>query len=330
MARVQDSIAIRMGDTDQLRVRIVVSPLASAAANLFEVIGGRRPDPPDAWDATLRDRARRLELGPLDVFRLRQPVPDFLLPVPTAGRHTFAQELERLRATPDDAVRRELREEFAGRIPAAYAALERAPRAGIERYCAALGEYWRLVLEPSWRAMSLVLEREVLVAGGRLATDRPEATLDTLHPRLRCRDGVLRYPSSHSATVDLRARPLVLVPVICSPNGILTNEAHPDAVRLGYTPPGAAEVWGAPAPAPSGQLEAMLGATRAGVLAALAAPDSTNGLAQRRRLSPSTVSHHLTALADAGLVESARTGRVVYYRLTERGARVLELFDQPV
>lgn len=328
MAEGKHSIGIGLGDAETVGVRIAVSPLASVAANLFEVIGGRRPDPPDRWDATLRDRVRELELGPLEVFRLHRPVPDFLLPVPSAGRHSFAQELERLRATPDDAVAAGLDREFGAALPPEYEELRRDPRAGLERYCAALGEFWRRVLEPSWTQVGRLIEREVLVSGARLATEGPAATLSRLHPRLVLEDHTLRYPSSHSAHVELRGRPLVLVPVVCSPNGILTNENHPEAVRLGYTPPGVAEVWGEPPEDAGRELRALLGPTRAGLLVALCVPETTSGLAQRQQLAPSTVSHHLSGLRDAGLVDASRVGNLVFYRPSERGGRLLDLFSQ--
>jgi DNA-binding transcriptional ArsR family regulator len=141
-------------------------------------------------------------------------------------------------------------------------------------------------------------------------------------------DGMLRYPSSHSARLDLAGRPLALVPVVCSPNGILTNEAHPEAVRLGYTAPGFGELWGAEPADPHRQLASLLGASRAQLLSGLRTPASTTDLAQRFRFAPSTVSHHLSGLADAGLVEASRVGHFVLYRASWRGGRLLELFDQ--
>lgn len=329
MPEGKHTIDIELGDLESVRIGLAVSPLASLAANLFEVVGGRRPDPPDIWDATLRGRARSFEHGPLDVFRLRRPIPDVLLPVPRAGRHRFGEELERLRATPDTAITAGLEREFGDDLPAEYRPMQRDPRGELERYCRALAEYWRLALEPSWKEIGRLIDREVMVTGARLATDGAASTLGRLHPRLEVAGDTLRYPSSHSARVGLQGRPLVLVPVACSPNGILTNEAHPEAVRLGYTPPGIAEVWnGAPRDA-AAELAALLGPTRARLLTVLALPSTTTALAQRLALAPSTVSHHLSGLREAGLAEAGRIGNLVYYRASERGGRLLELFEQP-
>lgn len=50
---------------------------------------------------------------------------------------------------------------------------------------------------------------------------------------------------------------------------------------------------------------------------ASAGPLSTSELADRLERSPSTVSWHLSKLAESGLVEKERDGRSVYYRLTD-------------
>jgi DNA-binding transcriptional ArsR family regulator len=41
-----------------------------------------------------------------------------------------------------------------------------------------------------------------------------------------------------------------------------------------------------------------------------------------------TVSQHLMRLAEAGLVEPHRSGKRVYYHLTERGETLIALFDR--
>lgn len=49
---------------------------------------------------------------------------------------------------------------------------------------------------------------------------------------------------------------------------------------------------------------------------------TTTELAERLRLAPATVSHHLAALSAQGLVSSERHGRFVYYQLNARGRRL--------
>jgi DNA-binding transcriptional ArsR family regulator len=87
---------------------------------------------------------------------------------------------------------------------------------------------------------------------------------------------------------------------------------------LVYPARGIATLWQDAAPAPDG-LARILGATRAAILADLAAPRSTTEVAERLSLSPGGTSHHLTALRDAGLVAGRREGRLVLYVRTPLG-----------
>jgi DNA-binding transcriptional ArsR family regulator len=45
-------------------------------------------------------------------------------------------------------------------------------------------------------------------------------------------------------------------------------------------------------------------------------------------MAPSTVSHHLGVLLSAGLVSRQRSGRVVLYRRTDAGQRLLDAAAQ--
>lgn len=50
---------------------------------------------------------------------------------------------------------------------------------------------------------------------------------------------------------------------------------------------------------------------------------SVNELTAMTKLSQSLVSHHLRDLKDGGLVESRREGKYVFYRLTNKGSKVV-------
>ncbi|MFF7128573.1 helix-turn-helix domain-containing protein [Streptomyces sp. NPDC008240] len=64
---------------------------------------------------------------------------------------------------------------------------------------------------------------------------------------------------------------------------------------------------------PPTALADLLGRTRARILALLAEPGSTTGLAHRLGVSTGTVSRHLGVLHRAGLVTRARHGHLVPY-----------------
>ncbi|MFJ9867026.1 ArsR/SmtB family transcription factor [Streptomyces sp. NPDC101165] len=83
--------------------------------------------------------------------------------------------------------------------------------------------------------------------------------------------------------------------------------------RIWYPARGLATVWHTGASAPPAALADLLGRTRARVLALLAEPASTTGLARRLGVSTGTVSQHLGVLHRAGLVTRARHGHQVLY-----------------
>ena len=71
-----------------------------------------------------------------------------------------------------------------------------------------------------------------------------------------------------------------------------------------------------------------LGTSRARLLQTLAEPAYTLDLAQRLNLTAGAVSQQLGRLAQAGLIESYRSGSKVYYRLSSRGERLLDVFTE--
>jgi DNA-binding IclR family transcriptional regulator len=72
-------------------------------------------------------------------------------------------------------------------------------------------------------------------------------------------------------------------------------------------------------PSPA-DLARLVGRTRAVLLAALAEPASTTGLAARCSLPVSTVSEQLAILRAARLITTHRTGRFLVHRQTPLGA----------
>ena len=71
-----------------------------------------------------------------------------------------------------------------------------------------------------------------------------------------------------------------------------------------------------------------LGLGRASFLKSLAIPRTTTVLARQLGVSPGTTFEHLSRLRRAGLVESHRSGRSVFYHLSREGEQVLEVFGE--
>jgi DNA-binding transcriptional ArsR family regulator len=66
---------------------------------------------------------------------------------------------------------------------------------------------------------------------------------------------------------------------------------------------------------------------RASLLAILREPTPTSGLARQLGVTAGAVSQQLSRLMDAGLLDAHRSGYRVYYRLSERGHKLMDLFE---
>ncbi|MEU2794301.1 winged helix-turn-helix domain-containing protein [Streptomyces sp. NPDC007100] len=67
-------------------------------------------------------------------------------------------------------------------------------------------------------------------------------------------------------------------------------------------------------------MASLLGHTRAEILRRLTDPHTTTALARHLNLSAPTISTHTTALRNAGLLATTRTGRSVTHTRTALGA----------
>jgi DNA-binding transcriptional ArsR family regulator len=74
-------------------------------------------------------------------------------------------------------------------------------------------------------------------------------------------------------------------------------------------------------------LSLLLGERKTAILCALIQPQSTQELAHKLHLSAGGISQHLQRLHEAGLVETYRNGYYVFYRLSTRGEKLRELFN---
>lgn len=118
-------------------------------------------------------------------------------------------------------------------------------------------------------------------------------------------------------TRDQTGSGMLLVPSAFAWPRVLTRSVAPDPPQLAYPARGIGDLWeprttGAAAEA----VAAVLGRSRAQLLAELDTPASTTQLARSCGLSAPGVSQHLTALRNAGLVTAHRNGRSVLYART--------------
>lgn len=306
---------LRIGfDLDDLaRTRFAISPAWELVHSLTAL---RDPSLAALHVPWLRSLDGRL--GGLDVRRVIALVPDgyspdFLTPPPSGPIGDIRAELAAIRATPAREVRREMA--IFRRVHRAYRLADpwlEHPRRELGRLCDVLEGFWEVAVEPVWPRVRALLEADVAHRARRLAERGPEALFADLHHDLTWHGRHLDVALRYDGEIELGGRGLLLMPSAFAwrrPWAITLAPWQPTVV---YPARGVATLWEDEPPAPGG-LAAVVGATRASMLAALAAPASTTELARRLGVTPGAVSQHLGALRSAGLVTSRREGRSVLY-----------------
>lgn len=252
--------------------------------------------------------------GDFPLFRALIPsgqkyMPDFLTPPPMTLVPDIDDELTVLKKTPAEVVRADL-DHMDGSLPAVAQVLYDDPAAGLAQLADEIEAYWQLAVAPHWPKIRAVLEAEVFYRARRLAEEGAGGLLNDLHQRVRWEEGTLsiahRYCSGETA---LEGAGLLLVPSAFVWPSVM-SVSNPGQPQLAYPARGAASLWECPADAPDA-LVAVLGKTRAQLLAALDAPVSTTDLARRTGLSAGGVSQQLNVLRAAGLVTAHRAGHAV-------------------
>ncbi|HEX5296577.1 MAG TPA: DUF5937 family protein [Streptosporangiaceae bacterium] len=328
------TLRIEVGNEDLTMSRFALSPLweLTHALRLLAAPPGH-PDGPAGqvlrpWLARARERflalARATDIGVILALMPPGWGADFLAPVPVSVHTTIGELLGQVRSTPPGQVRREVTEALR-RQPRSDSRAERILTGdGAAGYVAdVLAAAWDALLEPEWRTLRAVLERDVVYRAGQLTSKGWAAALDDLHPDLAWRQGrieLTRWPASEAA--ELGGRGLLFIPsVFVWPRLALSLEPPwPPAVI--YPARGVSALWERPAdPAgrPGQALHRLLGGSRAAILLALEDPASTSQLAATLGQSLGGIGDHLTVLRDAGLVTRARSGRSVLYRRTPVG-----------
>ncbi|MFC9033903.1 helix-turn-helix domain-containing protein [Streptomyces arboris] len=324
-------IRIELDEASLGATRIAISPLWDAFCSLHLALPHRTPSwPYEEWAGRAREvlrddeRTRPLRLlthGP-------HGFPDFLLPRP-AGAASVDAELDIVRSTPAHVVRAGVREHYAGMEDHPFV---RPYLDDPEAACATLAEayaaYWEGALEQHWPTMRRLVEDEVLVRARTFATEGVDALFAGLETRAGWKPPVLELTKHIEADYRAGERRLLLIPLVFAEGCRLYSTDDPEVLAVSFQARGAAALRDRSAgpDAESGdRLGLLLGRGRASVLRGLGGPLTTAGLADRLGLAPSTVSEHLSVLADAGVVTRHRVGRSVYYQLTDTGRSLLAL-----
>ncbi|NEA36677.1 helix-turn-helix transcriptional regulator [Streptomyces sp. SID13031] len=322
-------IRFELGVEDLADMRFAISPVQEALFSLWVLRDPGLLALHLPWRRTVVG-----ELGALDTELLLSLVgdtlalPDFLTPRPTTFAASFEEQLEVVRATPTDLVRRDLLATHEGRrLPVALAAVRSANDARVERLvneiCELLRAYWEIAIAPLWPKLRLVLEGDTTYRARQLAIGGARMLFADLHPNVQWQDGVLRIDQMLGKhDVSASGRGLLLVPSIFAykPVPPLSPDESP---WLAYPSRGVATLNTATTRTGPTALTALLGQPRAVLLRMLDEPLPTIELARRLDVTPSAVSQHLQVLHATNLVTRARDGRYLLYRRSALGDQLI-------
>lgn len=322
-------IRFELGVEDLADTRFALSPVQEALFSLWVLRDPGLLALHLPWRRSVVDALGSLDTGLLlSLVGDTLALPDFLTPRPTTFAASFEEQLEVVRATPPELVRRDLIATHDGHgLPAALAAA-RSPddarvRELVDSICGELKAYWDIAIAPLWPKMRLVLEGDTTYRARQLAVGGARLLFADLHPNVQWQDGVLRIDQMLGQhDVSASGRGLLLVPSIFAykPVPPLSPDESPS---LAYPSRGVATLSAPTTRSDATALTALLGQPRAVLLRMLDEPLPTIEIARRLEVTPSAVSQHLQVLHATNLVTRARDGRYLLYRRSALGDQLI-------
>ncbi|MFC5889411.1 DUF5937 family protein [Kitasatospora sp. CM 4170] len=311
---------------DLARTRFALSPLWEVVASVRIVKHPAEHPFFRPWSDEVRPRlaASGLDWGLLADLVPQPPrlIPVFVAPPPTAPVPDLGVELAVLRSTAPEQVRSALAGRRAPRS-ARIEALRDDPQRGLAELADAVEAYWEIAVAPYWPRMRSLLEGDVLQRARLLAEGGAQQLLNDLDPQVTWDADTLSVRHRHTGgSRTLGDQGLLLVPSVFVWPRVFSVTGPGWQPVLRFPPRGVATLWERRT-IPPDALAAVIGRSRAVLLAELDTPASTSDLARRTGLTAGGVSQHLTALRAAGLVDAHRTGRYVLYVRTEAAETLL-------
>lgn len=236
----------------------------------------------------------------------------------------LAAGLDLIRRTPAGTVRSELGRVFNGRRVTPWvrslASMDRRAWTELDR---ALRAAHASLVAPRWDQARRSVRTDA-AARGRAMSARGLQALADLHPGMRWTGSALVLPGSDRA-VDLGGRGLQLLPSAFWTGPPLLGcwagrwtLVYRSAVPISLAGPG-------PSAGRPGALGALLGPTRAAVLAGARDGVSTSDLARQAGISLASASEHAGTLRRAGLIVTERAGKSVRHTTTALGEQMLDV-----
>lgn len=182
---------------------------------------------------------------------------------------------------------------------------------------------WRALLEPVWPRVRAALDADVEYRSRRLAEGGFDQLFADLDPTLTWTGDTLIRDPGGDEHVDLGGRGVLLMPTVFKWDEAIVITQPPWQPTVAYRARGLADLWQPTHGSPHAALARLIGRTRAALLADLHEPTSTTTLAGRHDLAPGTVSEHLKALRESGLIVGERHQHEIRYRRTRLGSELV-------
>ena len=322
-------IEIVLANIDLAHVRFAHSPVTELVASFRVLHDPSRDIMYGTWLSAVRGQLGGLRLELLTALApTGRFLPDFLLSPPTEPWGVLADELDAVAATPPAVVRADLEELCDGQpLPTVLRPLYDDPAAHLPAVVQEMRRYWQVAVEPVWHRLRALSMADLSYRMERFADGGIARVFGDLHPDVAFEHDRLQIDkpqhNSHRHSLDLAGTGIVLVPCGFSWPTLIVGCCGFHQPVLIYPPRGVAELWEASRAEQPDPLAALMGKTRATLLATLGLPATTTQLAAQLDLSKAAVSEHLKILKDTALVSARRRGRLVLYQRTAAATDLL-------
>jgi DNA-binding transcriptional ArsR family regulator len=308
---------------DALRAsRFAVSPLAETLSEITRLrlaLDRRSANPRVEAFARWLDGDPFVD-GLLRLVTATKYLPDFVAIPPAAGLNgSLADELAAMRAIDDAEARATLAE--AQRFAWASDGIAWAEVTGITRRAAdVFADGWERFVEPDWARRRAVMERDIHHRAGVIAVSGWRRVLDGMAPGVQwVGHDAIQFSTQDYADRHIGSDGLVFVPH----TGLSGRWTCESPARIAFVYPARGAM--ADHSPEGGGVARLLGRRRARIVAEVRRSATPSQLAAVLGVSLGTVSAHLAALREAGVVTTRRAGRAVYYELTSVGDELARL-----
>jgi DNA-binding transcriptional ArsR family regulator len=230
--------------------------------------------------------------------------------------------LDTVLSTPQPVVERELDRVFAsGGASPFVKALRGRDRHAWGCLDTAIRVSYRALLSEQWPRVQAGFRAEVSLRASLFAEQGVRAVLTSIYPGTSWDGSVLQIPVESRLRLDLRGRGVILMPSVMWRGRPLFTHDPGGSLMIVYAA-------ATPLPLVTGDLggsslAALIGTTRATMLALAATRPTTTELARQAEVSAASASGHTKVLRECGLITTRRDGKAVRHALTGLGEQLL-------